>query len=244
MTSTKAALLVLSFCSVTSLRAGVAAPRSAPVVLMARTHSASGPAISKDGHKRKKLNVRLEEIRLSKEALRKKRPRPMPRMVSAKRQWDRHKQLVKDGAQPWGVYARLATEQEWLPVGNVTFSEGDAAAAATLHKRLILEHVVRLHPLLQLRRDELQCGVQAGPDAASDVVELEPTEQTLAAASCGFVGIEDAASGYYCEVRETAAHVPEARADTKDRLSGTKLDSKSAVAIQHSETLALRGRGS
>jgi len=212
-------------------------------VIMKGRAQGGGPAKSKFGHKRKKLSVRLDHIRVEKEAAKKKRrPRPQ-RVVSAKRQWDRHKALVGGGQSPWAVFARAEGGGEWLPVGNVSFAEGDAAQAAATHKRLILEHAVRLYPQLYPQRHSLQAAVEASQGSGgATAAALEPQPQPQQPALCGFVGREDVASGYYCtRPSGVAAHVGDRDLKSKVKLSGIGLDSKSAVAIQFSESLDLRG---
>jgi len=113
--------------------------------------------------------------------------------LGVKRQWDRFKDLVSGGAARNPVYARLPGE-EWTKVGEVACDESTTvAAAAQLHKRLILEHAVRVAPLLVQRAKELECGYSStGEPEPALLTKCEPAD----VASCGFEGMPDASSRY------------------------------------------------
>merc|ERR1719399_397285 len=81
--------------------------------------------------------------------------------IAPKRQWDQYKALVKSGAKPVAVFAKL--DNAWAEVGSVAVSSGPPAQAAQLQKRLILEHAVRVEPTFASRGRELELGV-AGED--------------------------------------------------------------------------------
>ena len=114
--------------------------------------------------------------------------------LSPKKQWDRFKDLVKGGAPRVAVYARVRGTDAWTRVGDVACSSGvTPVAAAALHKRLVLEHAVRVAPQLAPKARELECGYAAAGDGAP--ILLEKTEPA-AMADAGFEGLPDASARY------------------------------------------------
>lgn len=125
--------------------------------------------------------------------------------LSIKRQWDRHKEHVRNGVEPWTVFARARGTDDWLEVGSVTVDPGASETtpeqAVQLHKRLILSHSLRLHPTLSPFRNELDCGFT--PPASEDKDQEKPEPVLLNVvdpglpALCGFAGKPDESSGHY-----------------------------------------------
>ena len=117
--------------------------------------------------------------------------------VSPKRQWDRFKELVSDGAPRIKVYAQL--DESWTEVGDVAVkAPGTGAMAAMFNKRLILEHAVRVKPSLTLRARELKAGF-AGADGEPELLTKQEMPADLL---CGFEGLPDS-SGMYSKVKPT-----------------------------------------
>ena len=118
--------------------------------------------------------------------------------LSPKRQWDKFKDLVSDGAERVAVYAKLP-DDKWIEVGEVAVgAKGTAAQAAQFNKRLILEHAPRVHPPFGLRAKDLIAGI-AGDDGQPEVLTRQEVPDGL---KCGFEGAPDA-SGKYAKVRGT-----------------------------------------
>ena len=121
----------------------------------------------------------------------KKAKAPKKAKLSPKAQWDKYRAMLKEDAPTVPVSARVkgALGVKWHDVGFVSVrKEADAQAATQFHKRLILEHALRLHPQLVADKEFLECGHGDPP------VSLEKTE---AECECGFMGVPDPASGYY-----------------------------------------------
>ena len=121
----------------------------------------------------------------------KKAKAPKKAKLSPKAQWDKYRAMLKEDAPTVAVSARVkgALGVKWHDVGFVSVrKEADAQAATQFHKRLILEHALRLHPQLVADKEFLECGHGDPP------VSLEKTE---AECECGFMGVPDPASGYY-----------------------------------------------
>lgn len=214
---------------------------------MKKGRAQGGGPKKRDPSRRKKppLNRRVEAARVERLVkAEKRRPRPH-RAISAKRQWDRYVALRSDGASFCEVFARpIAADggapSAWKPVGHVAFgAAADAMSATALHKRLILEHSLRLHPELVRHRAELECGVVVSADAEPSL--LEGTELAEPSA-CGFMGTPDESSGYYVETPSGAAVINGQSEETRKVILGRMgTDSKSATAMQFSESLGLRG---
>ena len=118
--------------------------------------------------------------------------------LSAKRQWDKFKELVSNGSDRIACYA-MAPGSKWVQVGEVAVeAPGTGAQAALFNKRLILEHAPRVQPSLQLRTSELIAGI-AGPDGEPIILTKEEVPPNL---QSGFEGVADA-SGKYTKVRGT-----------------------------------------
>ena len=116
--------------------------------------------------------------------------------LSPRRQWDKFKELVSDGASRHKVYAQF--EDKWTEAGEIAVSGGTAAQGAQFNKRLILEHAVRVNPSLLLHARELTAGVEGadGEPAAFGKQEIP------AGIVSGFEGLPDA-SGMYSKVAGT-----------------------------------------
>jgi len=254
-------LAVLLACADAYLWAGHApsyGPRSLPparaAVLLKKGRAQGGaPKIST----RKKLYV----SRAKRDGLTHQPQGPKKRMpsLSSKRQWDRHIALLEAGVQPWSVHARAEDTAEWLEVGFVSLDPSvpdvSAASAVQLHKRLILKHAARLHPLtlgdtslvelgLGAPRDEEGKRAEDGAEAEElheeqEPVVVEPLEPQVAAApreACGFSGKPDENSGAYFT---DSTPIPSPGKAVKIGQQ-TKKDSKSATAEAFSKMLGLR----
>lgn len=115
--------------------------------------------------------------------------------LSPKKQWDRYKALVKGGATPCGVFARARGDEAWVKVGSVAVAPDPRVslpAGVAVHKRLILEHAVRVAPKLSPKAKELECGFAVGDAAPKALERPEPA----AAADAGFEGLPDPSARY------------------------------------------------
>ena len=153
--------------------------------------------------------------------------KPAVASLSPKKQWDRFKDHRKAGVDPVVVYARVKGTDAWLEVGDVTASDGATSGGSVqTQKRLILEHAVRVHPVLLPKARELECGLDAG---GSTVVH-EKT-QAAEAASSGFVGRADASGRYGKTDNEINELAPTSlRAATKTVGGGQAADSKGVLS--------------
>ena len=117
--------------------------------------------------------------------------------LSPKKQWDRLKEFARAGEPRNAVYARARGEEDWFKVGEVATKAGvDLATAVQTHKRMILEHAVRVSPKHSTRAKELECGFGTGD--AGEPVPLDSRNLTpAAAAACGFEGAPDATARYF-----------------------------------------------
>jgi len=125
--------------------------------------------------------------------------------LQPKRQWDVYRKLVNEqGTVPASVFALVPGEEEkWIEVGRVVAdpAAGTAEQAAQMHKRLILEHAVRCHPVLAPKSNSLRCGIKigdAGDESQPSVLQKVEVPDSLTQQACGFEGKEDPVSGYYC----------------------------------------------
>lgn len=118
--------------------------------------------------------------------------------LSAKKQWDIYNKLVKAGSQSVPISVRVQNTEKWIHVGAVAAEGDDSAQAVQLHKRLIFEHAVRCNPVLVKDKNALECGLPSSDDtvqpSAKVDVSLTPTQ-------CGFEGLPDKSSGYYCSYK-------------------------------------------
>ena len=88
------------------------------------------------------------------------------------------------------VFARVAKEEKWYEVGDVTAGKGiEVAAAVQVQKRMVLEHAVRVHPQLLPKAKQLECGFGEPTQALPKVDPADP-------ANAGFVGRADASGRY------------------------------------------------
>lgn len=114
--------------------------------------------------------------------------------LSMKRQWERFKELVSNGAPRVPVYARIGADGTWTSVGDVACEDGiDAAAAVQLHKRLILEHAARVSPKLALQAKNLECGYSKKGDQEPQVLQRVEAAKPSEA---GFEGAPDPSARY------------------------------------------------
>ena len=245
----------------------MAATRVADITMKKGRAQGGGPKIATRKTRTKTEGERSVDKRAAQLARRvltaKRRP-----TLAAGRQRDRFVDIVDDGAARFPVFARPAGEKEWLPVGHVSIRDGaetTAEQAATLQKRLIFEHAVRLHPPLQLHSDALECGLGAAvavqaeatdandaADVDADAVVPEPTllasdaptptsaaDILEAASTCGFLGDPLPAGHYFGDSSPEAL-----QSDTrKVKLTCLGDDAKSAIAVQQTKTLGLRSLG-
>ena len=103
----------------------------------------------------------------------KKAKAPKKAKLSPKAQWDKYRAMLKENSPTVAVSARVkgALGVTWHDVGFVSVRrEADAQAATQFHKRLILEHALRLHPQLVADKEFLECGFGEPP------VSLEKTD--------------------------------------------------------------------
>jgi hypothetical protein len=218
-------------------RQSVPAARAAVVLKKGRAQG-GGPKIST----RKKLFV----SRVKRDNIAHQPQGPKKRMpsLSAKRQWDRHIVLLEAGVEPWTVCARTEDAAEWLEVGFITLDPAapdvSAAGAVQLHKRLILKHASRLHPLTLGDTKRVNLGLRApseGEGGASEA-EVQPFIPVPAAPreACGFSGKPDENSGAYF-TDSTPIPAPGKAVKIGQH---TKKDSKSATAEAFSKMLGLR----
>lgn len=117
--------------------------------------------------------------------------------LKPKAQWDNFRELVRK-SEPTAVFATLPGSDKWYEVGEVVAAGGASAAqAAQLHKRLILEHAVRVYPSLTPSARELQLGVaeSAGAEPTAPLAKCDVPDGLKERA--GFAGKPDPASGYY-----------------------------------------------
>ena len=118
--------------------------------------------------------------------------------LSMKRQWDRFQELVGNGAMRHPVYARISGEDAaWTEVGDVAcINDVTVAAAVQCHKRLILEHAVRVSPKLALKSKSLECGYATrSSDGVTEPGLLEKTDASDVGAA-GFEGGPDPSARY------------------------------------------------
>lgn len=115
--------------------------------------------------------------------------------LSMKRQWDRYKALVSsDGTSKASVFARPRDASDWAAVGTVAFSKDTSVeGAVTLHKRLILEHAVRVKPVFAPKARDLEVGLAVGNAAPVALAKAEAADVKAA----GFEGLPDATARYY-----------------------------------------------
>ena len=112
--------------------------------------------------------------------------------LSPKRQWDVFTKMMSDGASKFEVYARVSGEEKWYDCGSVSVADtADAQAATFMHKRLVLEHAVRLNPVLTPKARELELGYSL--DGKHVVVSTKDDKKVQA----GYFGKPDPPSGYY-----------------------------------------------
>ena len=112
--------------------------------------------------------------------------------LSPKRQWDVFTKMMSDGASKFEVYARVQGEEKWYDCGSVSVADtADAQAATFMHKRLVLEHAVRLNPVLTPKARELELGYSL--DGKHVVVSTKDDKKVQA----GYFGKPDPPSGYY-----------------------------------------------
>lgn len=121
-----------------------------------------------------------------------------PADLSPKRQWDKFKELVSDGAPRVKVYGGL--DGKWVEVGEVAVkaNSGTAEQAAQFNKRLILEHAPRVELVWKLKARELVVGI-AGSDGEPTLLTKQDVPEGL---SCGFEGAPDS-TGMYSKVGRT-----------------------------------------
>ncbi len=224
------------------LPAGCAAPaaaaRCAPLAMKRGRAQGGGPKIG-TGAKRKS-QAEISQAKLLRAKRREASRRKQSNLVPLQRQADRHVELLKAGAPAWPVYVRQGTQgDEWLEVGHVSVdaaSGASAAQAAQLHKRLILEHGLRLYPKLGMHRLTLECGVASGaPDGEPEALEQKADAAPLEA--CGFLGTADPTAGHFYDGGEASSSDPNARKVKLDRLGS---DHRSKSAEEKSKNLGLR----
>jgi hypothetical protein len=112
--------------------------------------------------------------------------------LNMKKQWDRFKALA--GSPAAEVFARARGDNSWTKVGQIRHEESVAGAAAVqLHKRLILEHAVRVEPKFVPKARELECGFATGDAEPKVLQKSEPAEPSAA----GFEGEPDSSGRYF-----------------------------------------------
>lgn len=118
--------------------------------------------------------------------------------LSAKKQWDRHSELIVTGAATTSVWARPANAEDgedgedWMEVGTISAEEPSSLeAAAHAQKRLILEHAGRLSPRLLVLK-----ALEAGYGEAATSVTPVPKGVPPEGVTCGLVGLPDP-GGFY-----------------------------------------------
>lgn len=110
--------------------------------------------------------------------------------LSPKRQWERLREQRDAGSEIVPVFARVAKEEKWYEVGDVTAGKGiEVAAAVQVQKRMVLEHAVRVHPQLLPKAKQLECGF-------GEPSRLLPKVDPADPANAGFVGRADASGRY------------------------------------------------
>ena len=139
--------------------------------------------------------------------------------LSPKKQWERFKDHRNAGVPVTPVFARVqGSDNKWLEVGDVTASGCEISAAVQAQKRIILEHAVRVHPVLQPKARELECGY-----SAPETVLLQKTPPADIS-TAGFVGRADASGRY----GKTENEINEIEPTSLKKATGTVGQTKSA----------------
>jgi len=235
----------------TSIQLPTSPHRSGAIVMKGRAQG-GGPTIAKKSQRRRKAEVRTELVRLKRKVYQEARVKPRPAELGLQRQHDRYEALVAAGAARWPVFARVCPQAEmeearserdggeWLEVGAVAFERGvEAAAAAWLHKRLVLEHACRLYPKLIPHADQLELGLAApvGEDEEAKPEVVLRVEVPAAEKRAGFGGLPDEArSGHYFAESEQVGNEGKKVIQDSRGLAATK----AATAMSFSKSLGLR----
>ena len=146
---------------------------------------------------------------------------------SPKKQWDRFKSHRSAGIQGTPVFARVSgtADAPWLEVGDVTAEGAEVSSVVQMHKRLILEHAVRVYPKLMPHARNLDCGYGSPPILLGKTTPAE-------LAQGGFVGRADATGRYgksESEIQEAEPTSLRAAVKAPVGQSGTDRDSKGRV---------------